>query len=215
MYRVTGPEALADQLRRFQISTGLALGGISLAVLLTWNLRRILKRQRIEQEHLQDELRRTEHLAALGKLLAGVAHEVRNPLAGIRSTVQLWERLPGTTQTPESMHAVVEAVDRLNEIVSRLLCFARVDNAERQPVAINLVLTETLHLLDAQAASQSVTIERDFDPNLPSVSGAASARATGVPEPGDQCDPSDARGWTVELPYPLGIAHSHRRNPVQ
>jgi signal transduction histidine kinase len=118
---------------------------------------------------------RTEHLAVLGKLLAGVAHEVRNPLAGIRSTVQLWERLPDTTRTPDSIQAVVQAVDRLNEIVTRLLHFARVDNAERHPVSVNAVLTEALNLLEAQASNQLVAIERDFDASLPNVSGSASA----------------------------------------
>jgi two-component system sensor histidine kinase HydH len=175
MFRLTGPESMAEQLRRFQVSTGLALGGIALAVLLTLNLVRTLKRQRVEQEHLRDELRRSEHLAALGKLLAGVAHEVRNPLAGIRSTVQLWERLPDTAHSPDSIHAVIRAVDRLNEIVSRLLYFARVDNAECQPVSANAVLTEVLDLLQAQAGSQAVVIERELDPSLPNVSGSASA----------------------------------------
>ena len=175
MFRVTGPESMANQVQRFQVSTGLALGGIALAVLLTLNLGRTLKRQRLEQERLRDELRRSEHLAALGKLLAGVAHEVRNPLAGIRSTVQLWQRLPETAQSPDSIHAVVEAVDRLNEIVSRLLYFARVDNAERQSVSVNSVLTETLNLLEAQAASRSVAVERDLDTSLPGVSGSATA----------------------------------------
>ena len=63
-----------------------------------------------------------------------MAHEVRNPLAGIRSTVQLWQRLPETAQTPESMEAVLRAVDRLNEIVRRLLYFSRSDSADRQPL---------------------------------------------------------------------------------
>jgi signal transduction histidine kinase len=175
MFRLSSPESMAEQLRRFQVSTGLALGGIAVAVVLTLNLGWTLKRQRLEQGHLRDELRRAEHLAALGKLLAGVAHEVRNPLAGIRSTVQLWERLPDVARTPQSTQAVIQAVDRLNDIVSRLLYFARVENAERQPVSVNSVLTETLNLLEAQAASQSVTIERDFDQGLPEVSWSANA----------------------------------------
>jgi two-component system, NtrC family, sensor histidine kinase HydH len=175
MVRLTGPEQLEKQLRRSELSLFLALGGVTLSLLLTWNLVRTLKRQHREQALLRDQLRHAEHLAGLGTLLAGVAHEVRNPLAAIRSTVQLWQRLPETTRTPESLDAVVQGVDRLASIVSRLLLFSRIDNAMRQPVDLNQLLTETLDLVKAQAADQGISLELKARANLPRVSGSATA----------------------------------------
>ncbi|MBI1916298.1 MAG: histidine kinase [Planctomycetes bacterium] len=175
LFRLTSPEQLEERLRTFAISSVLSLGGIMLALGLTWNLARSVSRQRREQDHLRDELRRAEHLAALGKLLAGVAHEVRNPLAGIRSTVQLWQRLPETARDRALMDAVIAAVDRLNALVSRLLLFSRADSAERRSVDVNEVLRESLDLVTAQAADQRVALERDLAPDLPLVSGSANA----------------------------------------
>jgi signal transduction histidine kinase len=175
MVRVVNPETLEGDLRRSRVSTWLALAGILVAAVLALNLGRTLKHQRLEQERLREDLRRSEHLAALGKLLAGVAHEVRNPLAGIRSTVQLWERLPDTARTQGSLHAVVKAVDRLNDIVTRLLYFSRADRAQRQPVSVNEVLREALKLLEAQAAAQGVELELDLESELPNIVGSAGA----------------------------------------
>jgi two-component system, NtrC family, sensor histidine kinase HydH len=100
---------------------------------------------------------------------------VRNPLAAVRSTVQLWERLPDSTRTPASLSAVVGAVDRLNALVSRLLFFSWADHAERQPVDLNQIFAQTMDLLQAQAAEQGVRLERDLVANLPSVQGSPSA----------------------------------------
>ncbi len=87
------------------------------------------------------ELRRSERLAALGKLLAGVAHEVRNPLAGIRSTAQLWQRgVVGLDE--ESLRGLVHEVDRLEEIVSHLLQFSRADGQVLNAGNVNDVLAE-------------------------------------------------------------------------
>ena len=175
MVRLTGPEQLATQLRGYQLSVGLALAGLTLALVLTFALTRSLAGQRAEQDVLREELRRSEQLAALGKMLAGVAHEIRNPLAGIRSTVQLWQRVPDQTPVTDSINAVVRATERLNEILTRLLHFARMEHAERQPVQVNELVTETCKLLDAQAATQGVHVELDLELGLPLIPGSPAA----------------------------------------
>ena len=175
MVRLTDPSKQRDQLRGYLISAALALGGILCALGLMANLGRSLRRERVERESLREELRKAEHLASLGGLLAGVAHEVRNPLAAIRSTVQLWERLPDQARTPASFAAVIAAVDRLNALVGRLLYFARSGHEERRPLDLSAIAAETLELSRAQAAEQEVGIETDFTPGLPKVHAAPQA----------------------------------------
>ncbi|MHB1558873.1 MAG: sensor histidine kinase [Isosphaeraceae bacterium] len=161
-------------LRGYQLSAGLALGGIALAFVLTAGLARTVRRQAIERERLQTELRRSERLAALGKLLAGVAHEVRNPLAGIRSTAQLWQRgVVGLDE--ESLGNLVHEVDRLEEIVSRLLQFSRADAQDLVPGDLNGVVAEAARLASGPAESRGVKVELELDPGLPSVEMASPA----------------------------------------
>jgi two-component system sensor histidine kinase HydH len=175
MYRVTGPEQQRQQVFRYQASTILALAGIITALLLTLNLRRTLGRERQARDQLQEELRRSEHLASLGLLLAQVAHEIRNPLAGIRSTVQLWQRLPKESQTPESMQSVVTAVDRLNSLLTDLLYFSRSELTDRESIDLNSLVRETMEFMRAQALQQQVQIELNLAPQLPRISGSARA----------------------------------------
>jgi signal transduction histidine kinase len=172
MYRVTGPEQQAAQSRRFQLSTYLALAGIAVALALTFSLGRNVRQERVVQEALRDDLRRSEHLASLGMMLARVAHEVRNPLAAIRSTVQLWQRLPDQARTPASLEAVIQAVDRLNLLVGRLLQFARSDNSSRAKLQLNVLVEETAALLRAKAAEQQVEVVTNLS-DVPALVGSA------------------------------------------
>src|SRR5262249_52738633 len=121
MLRLTRPDDSQARLTGYVASSALALSGIAVALLLAWNLGRCLRRQRRGGGGRRDGLRRAEPLAGMGRLGAGVAHGVRTPRAAIRSTVQLWQRLPDAARTPASLEAVLAAVDRLNAIVTRLL----------------------------------------------------------------------------------------------
>ncbi len=144
MTRLVDPLFLDRSLGGYRLAAGLALGGIALALVLTFSLSRTVRRQAAERARLQVELRRSERLAALGKMLAGVAHEVRNPLAGIRSTVQLWLR--GIGPDRESFDDVLEEVDRLDGIVGRLLHFSRADAQDLASGDLNSVVTESARL---------------------------------------------------------------------
>ncbi|HVX10607.1 MAG TPA: ATP-binding protein [Pirellulales bacterium] len=175
MYRLVDPRLLDRQVRRYQTSTALALAGLLLALGLTARLGINLKREQREQTRLRDELRRSERLASLGKLLAGVAHEIRNPLAAIRSTVQLWQRMPERATTPESLVAVVHAVDRLNDTVTQLLQFSRADGTAHVSIDVNALLRETLELFAVQAAQQGVEIDAHLSANLPDIAGSDAA----------------------------------------
>jgi two-component system, NtrC family, sensor histidine kinase HydH len=172
LYRVTGPEQQAAQSWRLQLSTSLALAGIAVAMALTVSLTRKLHREQVVQDALRDDLRRSEHLASLGMMLASVAHEVRNPLAAIRSTVQLWQRLPDEARTPASLEAVIQAVDRLNMLVGRLLQFARSENAARTKLDVNSLVAETAALLRAKANEQQVEIVTNLS-DVPPLLGSA------------------------------------------
>ncbi|HEY7330919.1 MAG TPA: ATP-binding protein [Gemmataceae bacterium] len=174
MTRLTRPENMAADLNRYLLSAILALAGIVVSLLLTVNLGRNLRRERQQREQLREELRRSEHLAALGRMLAGVAHEVRNPLAAIRSTVQLYQRL-APARDPSMLDPILQNVDRLNALVSRLLFFVRTGHDERRPIDLNAIVQETLTLLRAQAESQGVMIQTELTPELPPLFGSAQA----------------------------------------
>jgi signal transduction histidine kinase len=164
---------LAEAVRGYRLAAGLALCGIGLALAWTLGLARTVSRQNREKRAMQAELRRSERLAALGKLLAGVAHEVRNPLAGIRSTAQLWQR--GIGPDSESITGVVAEVDRLDQIVARLLQFSRADSSHREPGSLNDVVVEAARLAHTPATERGVRVELDLEPVLPPVPMSAPA----------------------------------------
>ncbi len=174
MTRLVDPGFRARSDRGYWLATGLALAGVALALALAAHLARTVRQQAIERARLQTELRRGERLAALGRLLAGVAHEVRNPLAGIRSTAQLWQR--GMVRDDvAALNGMVEEVDRLERIVSRLLQFSRADAQDLAPGDLGAVLDEVARLVATTAEAQGVGLKLTIEPGLPQVEMSAPA----------------------------------------
>jgi two-component system nitrogen regulation sensor histidine kinase GlnL len=123
---------------------------------------------------LEEQVRRSDRLAALGVVAAGLAHEVRNPLVGVRAAAQLLEREPDfPAPLREFTGVIIREVDRLNRLVDDLLTFAG-----RRPPAIaacdlNRLVDEALRLEEARLQAVRVVVVRQYDPAVPSVAGDA------------------------------------------
>ncbi len=157
--------ALAAAVDRYRLSAALAVAGIGVGLLTALWLAQTVRRQSRERIRLEQQLNRSERLAALGKLVAGVAHEVRNPLAGIRSTAQLCER--GIPFDAHSAGDLIAEVDRLDAIVGRLLQFARVGHEPLQRGNLNELVLEATRWIRPLAEEIGVHLEFNLDHSAP------------------------------------------------
>lgn len=121
---------------------------------------------------LEDQIQRSERLAALGLLAAGMAHEVRNPLVGVRAAAQLMEREPSFAPgLQEFTGTIIREVDRLNRLVDELLAFGGRRRLRIEPCNVNQVVEEALRLEESTLKAESVCVVRRYDPELPAVAG--------------------------------------------
>ena len=130
----------------------------------------LLLRDLREIRDLQEKVRRGERLAALGRLAAGVAHEIRNPLSSIRGFAQYFRnRFKDREEELEYASIMVKEVDRLNRVITELLDFARPKEPHREPHSLENIFDQSLRLLQPELAKKQVEVERKFEPHLPLV----------------------------------------------
>jgi signal transduction histidine kinase len=120
-------------------------------------------------EQAQEEARRSERLAALGQLTAGLAHEIRNPLAVIKGSAEtLMRRLQSADPlTTELAGYISSEVNKLNTIVTRFLNFARPLKLERRPTQILPLVERALKVAGERWPEAKVEIRQEYSENLP------------------------------------------------
>jgi len=117
-----------------------------------------------ERKKRERELREQETLVTMGKLASVVAHEVRNPLAGIRGALQIiGKRLPAGTSEVAIVQQIIERIDGLNEIVEDLLIFARPRPVTVAPVGLRDLVEQATELLGQDPRFADVTVETEAD----------------------------------------------------
>ncbi|MEW6601856.1 MAG: response regulator [Nitrospirota bacterium] len=116
---------------------------------------------------LYGELMRADHLASIGRLAAGVAHEVNNPINGIINYAQI---LTNRTQAGSKEHDIAERIiresDRIAGIVRSLLSFARENKGEKSAVIVREILSDALSLLDAQLRKDNIRLDLNVPGDL-------------------------------------------------
>jgi signal transduction histidine kinase len=135
------------------------------------DLREILKvHQELEATHHQ--LVQAEKIASLGRMAAGVAHEINNPLAGILIYAELLAReLEQYPSLRENIEVVINQTMRCQQIVNRLLDFSRHSLGKKRLFDPNEVIRNCVALVRHQAFFQNIKIHQELDPRLPQVIG--------------------------------------------
>ena len=140
----------ADELRRLQRTVGRA------AVV-------------IENIYSFEQLKEQHRLAGLGTMSAGLAHEIRNPLAGIKGAAQYLEGEAKPEEVPAFLEVIINETNRLDKVVSQFLSYARPFEVHSAVVDANAVIRRTIDLVRAEGVPDGVELSTQLAPGLPPI----------------------------------------------
>jgi len=131
----------------------------------------IILRDLQEIKNLEKKVERSERLASLGRMAAGIAHEIRNPLSSIKGFAQYFRKKFDTGSEDENYALVMtNEVDRLNRFIQDLLSFAKPQEPKFRPVDVIKVMEHTLKLMESDFQEKNINITKNFDEQIPQIS---------------------------------------------
>lgn len=117
---------------------------------------------------MQEEILRMDRLVSLGKLASGIAHEIRNPLAGIKTTAQaLGEEMPEEDPRREYLNRITKEIDRLNELLKTFFSFAKPQTLNLVPCHVREIVNAITPFLIKEIADKGIRFVEFYHPELP------------------------------------------------
>lgn len=118
-------------------------------------------------EKTQKHLIQSEKLASIGTISAGLAHEINNPIAGIKNCLRRIDNTPqNIEQNKKYLKLIAEAIDRIENVIKGLLNYARKEDLVLKPVDINEIIEKALLLIGHRLEKARITLSKEIDPGV-------------------------------------------------
>lgn len=130
----------------------------------------ILFRDLSEVQALKEEVERSTRLASIGRLAAGVAHEIRNPLSSIKGFATYFgERYRDIPEDKDTAKIMVNEVERLNRVISQLLDFARPLDIKKEEIDITKIINHSTKMIERNASEKDIRVRVEIPENIPGI----------------------------------------------
>jgi signal transduction histidine kinase len=141
------------------------------ALLRNHDLHKDLERNLKQLQETRDRLLQSEKLSSLGQFVAGIAHELNNPLTGIISFTQLLLKSHQSPFVRQSLGRIAQEAERCRRVVRNLLTFSRTHTAEKEPIDLNALIETMLEGRRNQFQMAQIRLATDLEPGLSAVLG--------------------------------------------